>query len=159
MSNWREAFLKQARSDFALLEQLKGEACHRLHYLQMCSEKLAKGLSSGSSNAAPIPSQVAIVRMLQLIKGRPEVRKALGFPNAASFNESIGSLLDLATKIQSLAPSVAKMSQPNPEYPWPDKGSGLIVAPCDYDFATFNSTKPQMIKFLKLIRGLLKIYQ
>ncbi len=159
MSTWREAFLRQAQSDFAVIEQLKSEPCHRLHYLQMSAEKLAKGLSSDSSNVPPIPSHVAIIRMLQLIKGRPEVRKALGFQNSATFNEYIGSLLDIATKIQSLAPSVARMSQPNPEYPWLDKSTGLIQAPCDHEFTAFSSTNPQLTKFLSLVRRLLSIYQ
>lgn len=40
-----QAFLRQARSDFAVYRQLPAlrvPRCHELHYLQMAAEKLAK---------------------------------------------------------------------------------------------------------------------
>ena len=44
--DWRTAYLEQAKSDYAMLLKLnRDEAplCHRLHYLQMTTEKMAKG--------------------------------------------------------------------------------------------------------------------
>jgi hypothetical protein len=45
---WREAFRQQALSDYAVFRHLTRVAdipvCHRLHYLQMATEKLAKSL-------------------------------------------------------------------------------------------------------------------
>lgn len=46
---WREAFLNQARSDAEirrLLNRERTEYSHQLHYLQMVTEKLAKGLAA-----------------------------------------------------------------------------------------------------------------
>ena len=39
----QQLFLDQARSDYEIYEHLWHQnTCHRLHYLQMCTEKLAK---------------------------------------------------------------------------------------------------------------------
>ena len=39
----QQLFLRQARSDYEIFESLSPcDICHRLHYLQMCMEKLAK---------------------------------------------------------------------------------------------------------------------
>lgn len=45
--DWRSSYLTQAKADYAifrLLEKENSPLCHRLHYLQMTTEKLAKGL-------------------------------------------------------------------------------------------------------------------
>ncbi len=47
--DWRTANLTQARSDFEMLQTLSRQQappCHQLHYLQMSTEKLAKGFST-----------------------------------------------------------------------------------------------------------------
>jgi hypothetical protein len=80
--DWHEAYLVQARSDYAVLRGLglqNADYCHRLHYLQMASEKLAKAMltAPGDDQAAPI-SHVMFVRMLQVLKGRPEIRRQMG---------------------------------------------------------------------------------
>ena len=45
--DWRTAYFQQARSDYDMLLRLLKEEnvpeCQRLHYLQMATEKLAKG--------------------------------------------------------------------------------------------------------------------
>ena len=116
---WREAFLAQARSDHAIFFRLNDanvEYCHRLHYLQMACEKLAKGfLTPLSSATPPEPTHAVLVRMLQVLKTRPDVRRRLGFQDAARFRNYINSLLEVADKIEKLAPDLAGFSQPNPE--------------------------------------------
>ena len=45
MMDWSGAFLEQAKSDyevFRLLNASRQSLCHRLHYMQMASEKTAK---------------------------------------------------------------------------------------------------------------------
>jgi hypothetical protein len=45
--SWREAFLRQAHSDYAMVLHLNEPSvsyCHRLHFLQMAAEKLGKAL-------------------------------------------------------------------------------------------------------------------
>jgi len=53
---WHEAYMEQARSDYAvrqLLNRARVEYAHQLHYLQMFTEKFAKGFLTAP--ASPIP--------------------------------------------------------------------------------------------------------
>ena len=159
--DWRNAFLDQARSDHAILVRLADPAveyCHRLHYLQMISEKLAKAYSTPPGSTAPPPTiHSAFVRMLQILKSRPEIRRQLGFDDATRFKSYIDSLLDLVRKIERLAPSQAGLTLPNPEYPWEDMSTHQIQVPARFGFAEFDPKKPKMIKIHQLVRDLLKI--
>jgi len=157
---WRAAFLLQARSDHALfdrLSQLEVEPCHLLHYFQMVTEKLAKAwLTKPNATVAPAPVHKAFVRMLQVIKSQPQVRRQLGYKHDASFKCFIDSLLDLASRIENLAP--AGLSQPNPEYPWHDRATDEIRVPATSSFHDFErATNPQMARLDKLVRALLGI--
>ena len=139
---WHEAYLAQARGEHAVLRMLTGrklESCHRLHYLQMVTEKLAKALLTkpGSDTPAP-PSHVLFVRMLQSLKWRPDVWRSLGYTRATVFKRYVDSLLDLATKIERLSPDQAGFGQPNPEYPWRDRAGNQVLAPVEYEFAEFD---------------------
>jgi len=161
---WREAFLLQARSDHAVFDRLGAlrvevEPCHRLHYFQMATEKLAKAfLTAPAAVEAPATVHTAFVRMLQVIKGRPDIRRQLGYANARAFASFINSLLGLANRVQGLAPAVAGLTQPNPEYPWRNLGTGEIQAPAEFEFPDFDrATKPQMAKLDKLVRALLRL--
>jgi hypothetical protein len=131
--DWHDAFLEQAKSDHAILGRLAHPAveyCHRLHYLQMTAEKLAKSLLTPPGSAAPPPTSHAVfVRMLQVLKARPEIRRQLGFDDAARFRSYINSLLDLAGRIETLAPAQAGLAHPNPEYPWKDLSTHQIQCP------------------------------
>lgn len=64
-----------------------------------------------------------LVRLMQTLKGRPMVRRQLRFEDAIVFKQYIDSLLDLADRVERLAPRAAGTSQPNPEYPWGDPAS------------------------------------
>lgn len=159
--NWREGFLRQARSDahvMRLLNQHRAAYSHQLHYLQMVTEKLAKGLLSPlGTGPAPTPSHSAFVRCLQVIKGRPELQEALGYNDSSIFRKFIDSILPLAADVERLAPAMAGTTQPNPEYPWQSSPHNPVVAPCEYDFSLFNPRKQQMIKLQRLIDGLLRV--
>ena len=157
--DWREAFLLQARSDFAVLIKLNKSAvedCHRLHYLQMAAEKLGKAmLSRPGSMLPPVTTHAAFARMLQVLKSSPEVRRHLGFNDPAIFKRYIDSLLPLAERIERLAPALAGMKQPNPEYPWADAVVGEVFAPAAFAFTEFNPKRAQMIKMMELMQSLL----
>lgn len=159
--DWHRAFLEQARSDHAVLRRLSRlpvEDCHRLHYLQMVSEKLAKAmLTRPGGGSPPAASHAVLVRMLQVLKARPDLRRQLGFSDAASFKSYIDSLLDLAGKIEGLAPALAGFTQPNAEYPWQDPGASEVQVPARYDFPEFDPRTPRMIKIHQLIEDLLRI--
>ena len=159
--SWRKAFLSQARSDDAVRRLLAADpavaVCHQLHYLQMCSEKLAKALS-GQSDTPPAQTHVAIVRFLQLLKSRRDLRQRLGrSADTASFERFIDSLLPLARRIEQLAPAAAGAGRPNAEYPWLDPAAGEAVAPADFAFADFDASDSQVAKLEDLIAALLRL--
>src|SRR5687767_9507415 len=137
---WREAFLAQTRGDARVREILNREKAaysHQLHYFQMVAEKLAKALMC-TENAPPKASHSAFVNGLRSLKGRPDIRRKLGYANKESFYAFIDSLLPLADKLERLAPNFAGFTQPNAEYPWQATKSGPVVAPVDFDFPEFD---------------------
>ncbi|MFP4054125.1 MAG: hypothetical protein ACLFV7_09705 [Phycisphaerae bacterium] len=159
--DWREAFLRQARSDYETwgrLNKLGVEYSHQLHYIQMMTEKLAKAflVRPGASNPPPL-SHRAFVSMLRVIKGRNEIRKALGYGNKKSYRAYLDSLLPIADRLERLAPALAGTSQPNPEYPWRDARTGQVEAPVDYPFPDFDPRRPEMAKLMTLVPQLLRV--
>ena len=154
---WREALIRQAAHDWDVYERLNPEVfsvADQLHYLQMTTEKLAKGLlTPGGSAFPPQHSLARLVRFLQTLKHRPNLRKNLGYPHAASFSAFINSLLPLAQQIENLAPAIAGDFQPNPEYPWLDRVTGRVHTPCDFTFPDFNPRNSKLIQFEKMMRG------
>lgn len=159
---WRDAFFRQAKSDNEvrkLLNKKNIEYAHQLHYLQMVTEKLAKGLlTSASSMVPPKFEHKALVSCLQTIKCSHEIRRRLGYENKVeSFKQFIDSLLPIANNIEKLAPSFAGKDQPNPEYPWQCKHNKMVYAPADFNFPDFHPKNPQLIKLVELVDRLLKI--
>lgn len=159
--SWSVAFFRQARSDNAVRRRLNHpdvEYSHRLQYLQMTTEKLAKGFASTSTaEQPPPPSHKAFVRLLQTLKVRPEIRRRLGYADAARFRAFIDSLLPLAEQIEDLAPSSAGQSRPNPEYPWADPVTGIIHVPAEFRFAMFDPRNTRMIKLEQLVESLIRM--
>ena len=158
--NWRDAFLAQARSDAEiriLLNRKRCEYSHQLHYLQMVTEKLAKGLMASQNNAPPVKTHAAFVRCLQHIKGRPDLRRQLGYKERSVFRSFIDSLLPLASEIERLAPKFSGTTQPNPEYPWQPTPEHEVEVPANFSFSAFDSCSPRMIKLVLLIENLLRI--
>ncbi len=108
--NWRTAFFLQARNDYAIFREFKGRSdvamCQKLHYLQMASEKLAKAFLCPMTGETPPPVQHKIlVRFLRLSKGRPEIRRQLGYTqDYRAYCSYVDSLLDIAQRIEDLAP-------------------------------------------------------
>ena|SRR6266508_1422040 len=157
--NWREAFFAQARSEHVLRRQLNNaqvEYSHQLHYLQMVCEKLAKAYAAHpSSHEPPTTSHLAFVRLLQSLKSRPDARRQLGYEDSTVFRRFIDSLLPLAEKIERLAPNLAGLTSPNPEYPWREP-TGDVRAPVDYAFPEFDAKSAQMIKLERLIEALIR---
>ncbi len=155
---WHEAYLTQARSEYAIMEKLGKdvEDCHRLHYLQMVTEKLSKAMLTPPGSKEPAKtSHVMFVRMLRTLKSSPEFRRQLGFTSVFGFNSYIDSLLDMAGKIERLSPDQAGLTQPNPEYPWRDNATQQVLAPSDYSFPGFDPHDFKMIRIKKLVNSLL----
>lgn len=163
--NWRDAYLLQARDDDRVRRRLAADPAismaHRLHYLQMVTEKLAKGLLASASPPSegnhPPKTHVRFVRLLQVIKSRPDIRQILGFENRERFAAYINSLLPYAERVQRLAPSESGTAAPNPEYPWFDKEGGIVCVPAEHAFDLFDPKSPHMLKLEELVSALIQI--
>lgn len=157
---WREAFIRQARSDFDLYRRLSGAKdppvarCHILHYLQMTTEKLAKawGLPVGNTDQPP-RGHAALVAFLRVLRNRGDLRDRWGF-RRSQFQAYIDGILPLARRIQDLAPAIDPPPC-NPEYPW--RQSGGVTCPADYSFPGFGPNNAAMAKLLRLIEDCLAL--
>lgn len=135
MNERQRLYLVQARSDWRVAELLKAEpVCHRLHYFQMCTEKLAKAYFWKRSGAGNL-SHAAFVKFVRSIGTNPRVAEEMGWHNTRSFREWIKDVSDLANDLQSLAPALAN-DGPNPEYPWPRDNPQH--APVEHDFTVWG---------------------
>lgn len=135
--SWREAIILQAKSENRI--------------------RLRLNHPDPSDDEPPATTHHAFVRLLQVLKHRPEIRHQLGYRDAVVFQSFINSLLDVAGEVERLAPSAAGIGQPNPEYPWRDPTTGGIEFPAGYEFPQFSPGDPRMIKLEKLIDSLLRI--
>jgi hypothetical protein len=155
MNERQEAFFAQARSDYEIFLFLDGQAaCHRLHYLQMCTEKLGKAYFLQMATPPNLGSHAALVKFLQTIVKDAAVRASLGFRRRTQWERKVKAALDVAYKLQQLAPALAG-DGPNPEYPWPRDQPNH--APVNYDFPLWKELRntARGREFLKLLRDLL----
>ena len=148
--DWRTAYLTQAKSDYdMLLKLIREEAplCHRLHYLQMTTEKMAKGFLTQRGGSRYPKTHDAFRRFVQITGGRPEFRAASHYKQAGPFSAYIMSLHNIAQKVENLSPEGG--DHPNPEYPWEEKGT--ILLPTEYTFDDLALENPKMVKLLQFI--------
>ena len=147
--DWRSACLEQAKSDYDMFASVRDTAplCHSLHYLQMTTEKLAKGLLTEVGGPRPAKTHDAFVRLMRTAKVRPEYKKACGIKSSSQFVQYIDKLLDIAQQVENLSPDGP--DHPNPEYPW--EFQNVILVPKEYNFKGLTLEGPKMIKLLKFI--------
>jgi hypothetical protein len=113
----QQLFLDQARFDYEIYAHLKRQnICHRLHYLQMCTEKLAKTHFWRHGNP-PKKEHFVFVQFLRDLDSDADFHKMFGYVDRSRFDLQKASIVGLAQRLQDLAP--AKNNGPNPEYPWP----------------------------------------
>ncbi len=156
--NWRDAYFIQAWSDFEVFREMnrsRHPLCHRLHYLQMATEKLAKGFFCESSGRAPArKTHFAFTRFLHYSKRRKGLHDRLGYErNRAAYAAYIDSLMAVAEKIENLAPVGGSFDKFNTEYPWKD-ADGVVRCPARYDFSEFR--KRDLAEIQGLILGLFR---
>ena len=148
--DWRTAYFRQARSDYEtlqLLEEASAPFCQRLHYLQMATEKLAKGFATAPGGLQQPKVHRGYVQFLQQIKRRAELQ-ILCQCSPKQVTPYIDGLLPYARLIEDLAPANAN-DGPNPEYPW--QGPGGVVAPADYAFSNLEFNARGMLNMLKFL--------
>lgn len=148
--DWREAFLRQARSDYALFQRLQTEPsvplCHKLHCLQMATEKLAKALQAPPGRH-PDRTHNAFASFVQTATTNPQLRRISRYQNRAQYLAVVRGLLLLAQQIEDLSPEGP--DHPNPEYPW--EQNGQVMSPLDYAWADFHLQSPAMIRLLQFL--------
>ena len=162
-ASWRTAYFKQALADYELFLMLENAEdvplCHRLHYLQMMTEKMAKGFKTEEGGGEYAHTHVTFVPFLKIAKSRPEIMQACGIRTKEQFHAYLNGLYDLAAAVQDLAPAQANRADigVNPEYPWETpKG---IVAPVDFDFPgiDLNAKNAKLNKLMTFIKHCFEI--
>lgn len=141
---------------FSALEGL--DPCHRLHYLQMSTEKLSKALLL-SSRAMQLEdlraSHKVFVKFLRVAGLNQNVQRALGVRTLSDLHARLRGLTPLAAEIERRSPQVAG-NGPNSEYPW---GESLndVVTPADFNFPVLEKlSSPKGERLMKLVERLLE---
>ncbi len=149
--DWHTAFLLQAKSDYQILHMLLDvegtPECHRLHYLQMSTEKLAKGLLTKPNGPRPAKTHKAFLTFLRISKGRADVQRVCGFKDQKRFVTYINGLLSIAKTVEDLSPEGD--DHPNPEYPW--EVGGVVHSPLEYPFTDVALSNPKMLKLQQFV--------
>lgn len=150
--DWRTAYFQQAHSDYTvLLKMIKDESiplCHCLHYLQMTTEKLAKGFNTPPGAGPHEKTQNAFLRFV--VSGAERnlrLKAACGFTDTVQYRQYLISLRGLAQRIENLSPEGE--DHPNPEYPW-QQGIKILV-PVSYPFREL-SLRQQSLKMVDMLR-------
>jgi hypothetical protein len=162
------AFRRQAISDyhvFELLKKNKVEICHQLHYIQMCTEKLAKSLNPVPGDPKSVhPAFVHFVRNTAI--RHDAFRRACKMKTKDAFRAYLQSLEPMAQDIEDLAPE-ATQRRLNPEYPWKSKIEDpqkpghwieVVHVPAEYSFSNLVS-HPKMIKMKKFLEAIFPVVQ
>lgn len=81
MLDWRTAYFMQARSDYEIFKRLVVQddipLCQLLHYLQMASEKFAKGFLTAPGGEPYPKTHNAFQLFVKVCRDRPEIRRLL----------------------------------------------------------------------------------
>jgi hypothetical protein len=155
--NWRDAYLTQAWSDFQVFREMtksRYPTCHALHYLQMSTEKLAKGFLSKESGGPPKRTPYLLITFLNVSRSQRNWREKLGYgQNPKAYGYYIDSLLPVAEQIENLVPEPT-FNRINAEYPWINE-KGEVGCPCKCDFSHIDTTS--LAHFRKLVHHLFYI--
>lgn len=160
---WAIANARQSASDLHVYEVLQASAlappdqieeCHRLHYLQMACEKIAKAYRFRDTSAFEenlTTSLVAFSKFIENFIKSSVVKQRQGFYDAWMGNVFRYSR-KLAEEIERLAPAVDRLESPaNAEYPWWD--GNRVVVPCEFGFPNLSLLRtPSGRKFLKIVK-------
>ena len=158
-----DAYAEQSRSDFAVYRVYlrNAEECHRLHFLQMACEKIAKAYrlrDTASFTEDDLYSHVVFSKFI------------LGFLKARWLRERYRSrdakrrhmeryARGLAVGIERLAPAVDREQTPeNAEYPW--LNNGVVSIPVRHRYALSEELAESAGQdFLKLLEIAIEDYE
>lgn len=151
---WARAFALQGASDlkvYEILSQARVESCHRLHYLQMATEKIAKAFRVGAGKLPPRrKSHVAAAEFVKLYYHHGSMRTKYG-----GKHEQLTIVRDqmviVASQIEKLAPAVDEEAVPeNVEYPWAT--SVKLEVPCQHRFPIEDLPEWQLNQFVQMLK-------
>lgn len=163
-----QAYALQSQSDVwvyrALLQSadlLETEECHRLHYLQMACEKIAKAYrlrDTLSFSEEDLYSHVIFSGFIQTLLKAPQVKGRFR-ANEAKRRQLERYARSFAREIEKLAPAVDRGRTPaNVEYPWMEEQ--VVFVPCQFSFASLSMlTEAEGREFLKLIEIAITDYE
>jgi hypothetical protein len=154
-----DAFAAQGRSDWEVFKHLAGlsrpsfPSCHRLHYLQMATEKIAKAYRIRDTGAD----------VDKLAKGHAGFEEFVNsfFRCKTIRDEYTGkdavlqtlqkNATTLAKQIEKLAPAIDNFVSPeNAEYPW--ERDGKVHRPCKFEYPNLSMlTQPAGRAVMNLI--------
>lgn len=138
MNEQQRLYWIQARSDWKVFMLLKGQPiCHRLHYLQMSTEKLGKAFHWRNASAGKM-GHASFVKFVRAMASQSRLAESLGYTNHQGFKEWIKDVSVLAYELERLAPQLA-VDGPNPEYPWPR--SHPVNSPLEHDFEAWQNIR------------------
>jgi hypothetical protein len=151
---WARAYALQALSDLRARDAAVRsglEKCHRLHFLQMASEKACKAyLTKVNGHESVRKTHAYVERVLPLI--------ARGFYGSGDGDEDIPrwqieQIKHFAREIEVIAPAcdAGDVREDDSEYPWLD-GRGDIQIPCLYHFPNLDDGDRVILLLIRLIR-------
>ncbi len=158
-----DAYAEQSRSDFTVYSVYLQEAeeCHRLHYLQMACEKIAKAYRLRdlvSFNPEDLYSHTVFSKFITGFLKSKLVRRR--YASQDSKRRQVERYArSLAVEIEKLAPAVDREQTPaNVEYPW-EAGAAVFV-PCRHDFPLSRRLREQNGRdFLKVLEIAIEDYE
>lgn len=165
MTPEQKLWWNQAQSDYAVFVQLCGlpvNTCHRLHYLQMTTEKLCKAYL-WRSGEVPSKTHTGFGQFLKALLVRKSadldlIAKVTGFQRKEDLYNWVRYIHPLAHTLQKISPAEAG-DGPNAEYPWPH--AAPTNCPVDYPFPLWNelSNTAQGRKLLHFVGRAIKHFE
>ncbi len=158
-----EAYATQSQSDFKVYRDFlqDTEECHRLHFLQMACEKIAKAYRLRDTPNFPeenLYSHVFFSKFILSLLTSPEIKNRYRARDA-KLKQMVRDGQRLSRQIETLAPAVDREQIPsNVEYPWIE--GNAVFTPCLYGYANFSLlTTPGGREFLRLITIAIEDFQ
>jgi len=167
MNKQQEHWWLQAKADHEIFDLFRGQGvnnCHKLHYLQMVAEKLAKAYFWRTGSPPPRNHACFVQFMRSLGSASRSEQKRIAsvfeFKRFEDFQGWIKATLPLAYDLERLAPALAS-NGPNPEYPWPHDNP--IDAPVNHEFVLWRQLMDtargrQLLSVIKLAVDSFSVY-
>jgi hypothetical protein len=174
--NEHEAYLRQARSDFQIVELLLAEdraavpGCHPLHYLQMATEKLAKAILIVSNVVGFDRYSHVAFSELPTFLSRRDFAARLGWKKFDQYQAFLRRSAPVFREIDELNPSVGPRvlgggakEGANAEYPWRARdrsGNVQWYAPSDHPFWLVREFRSGIVNaVLQFVASLLERFE